>query len=102
MFLLSSPRKQSGFTLIELMIVMAIVAILAMAGLTAYTGYIKGARDTNRVAIANQMKTIAEAQTTISGAPTPAEFEAYLLAEGIAWNISTEEPLLARVVGSLA
>ena len=80
---------------------MAIIAILAVAGLTAYTGYIQGARDAKRVEIANQMKTIAEAQTTISGAPDPAEFEAYLTAEGIAWNVPIEEPLLARVIESL-
>ena len=80
---------------------MAIIAILATAGLSAYTGYIKGARDAKRVAIANQMKTIAEAQTTISGAPTPAAFAAYLAAEGIAWNVPIEEPLLAHVVKSL-
>lgn len=34
-------RKQSGFTLIELMIAMAIIAILATAGLSAYVGHMK-------------------------------------------------------------
>ena len=45
----SLMRKQSGFTLIELMVVMAIIAILATAGLSAYGGYLKKARDSNRI-----------------------------------------------------
>jgi type IV pilus assembly protein PilA len=43
-------KKQSAFTLVELMVVMAIIAILATAGLSAYTGYLKKARDTTRIA----------------------------------------------------
>ena len=51
-------KKQSGFTLIELMVVMAIIAILATAGLAAYTGYIKKARDTTRIADLAALNTI--------------------------------------------
>jgi prepilin-type N-terminal cleavage/methylation domain-containing protein len=51
-------KKQSGFTLIELMVVMAIIAILATAGLSAYTGYIKKSRDTVRIADLNAINTI--------------------------------------------
>lgn len=43
MFSLSLFRKQQGFTLIELMVVMAIIAILSTAGLSAYTNYINKA-----------------------------------------------------------
>lgn len=50
-------HKQSAFTLIELMIVMAIIAILATAGLSAYTGYLKKARDTVRLGIAQRIET---------------------------------------------
>jgi prepilin-type N-terminal cleavage/methylation domain-containing protein len=52
-------RKQSGFTLIELMVVMAIIAILATAGISAYGGYIKKARDNTRIQDMSALETIA-------------------------------------------
>jgi len=66
-FLLFLMKKQSGFTLIELMVVMAIIAILATAGLSAYTGYIKKARDTTRIADLNAINTIILGQLSTSG-----------------------------------
>jgi len=53
-------KKQSGFTLIELMIVVAIVAILAAVALPAYQNYTKKAKMTELVAATGALKTQVE------------------------------------------
>jgi len=65
-------KKQSGFTLIELMIVVAIVAILAAIALPAYQSYTLKARFTEVVSAVGPFKTAIEvcAQThgvTVTG-----------------------------------
>ena len=53
-------KKQNGFTLIELMIVVAIVAILAAIALPAYQTYTKRARFSEVVAAVGPYKTAIE------------------------------------------
>ncbi|MDH0476875.1 prepilin-type N-terminal cleavage/methylation domain-containing protein [Aeromonas caviae] len=59
-------KRQSGFTLIELMIVVAIVAILAAIALPAYQDYTRRARASEVVAATGSYKTGVEvcAQST--------------------------------------
>lgn len=42
-------NKTSGFTLVELIIVVAILGVLTTVGFISYSGYIASARDTKRV-----------------------------------------------------
>ncbi len=41
-------RKQSGFTLVELLVVISIIAILSVIGITVFSGVQKSARDARR------------------------------------------------------
>lgn len=71
-----AKRNQNGFTLIELMIVVAIVGILAAIAVPAYQDYTIRARVTEGLSLAAQAKTIvaenaANAQSSLSaGAST--------------------------------
>ncbi|MFM4994499.1 pilin [Aeromonas sanarellii] len=53
-------KRQSGFTLIELMIVVAIVAILAAIALPAYQTYTKKSKMTQLVSATGSLKTAVE------------------------------------------
>ena len=61
-------KKQSGFTLIELMIVVAIVAILAAIALPAYQSYTQKARFTEVVTAAAPYKSAIEICVQTTGA----------------------------------
>lgn len=65
-------KKQSGFTLIELMIVVAIIAILAAIALPAYQSYTLKAKFTEVVSATGPFKTAIEVctQTEASAAAT--------------------------------
>lgn len=59
--------NKKGFTLVELMVVMAIIAILATAGVSSYGSYIKRARDTARFADLKAIETALISYQSVNG-----------------------------------
>ncbi len=62
-----SSHRQTGFTLIELMIVIAIIGILASVALPAYQTYVKKAKFSEVVLAASSIKTAVDVCYQIRG-----------------------------------
>ncbi len=63
-----TKQSKSGFTLVELLVVITIIAILSVIGVTVFTGIQKNARDTKRKGDVNAISKALEAKYSNIGA----------------------------------
>lgn len=91
-------KTQKGFTLIELMIVIAIVGILAAVALPAYQNYTKRAQFTDVISsvvpIRNSIDVCVQTGTAIGscaiGTALKADAEASALVDSVVWNATNK------------
>lgn len=83
-------KKQQGFTLIELMIVVAIIAILAAIALPAYSDYTKKAKVSEVMLAASSARTaVAEYAASMGSLPPSTwqpESQSSKYVSGVAWD----------------
>lgn len=79
-------KNMQGFTLIELMIVVAIIAILAAIALPAYSDYTKKARVSEAIVAASSLRT--QISESVAGSPTSSLPGAFTVTSGTSQYVS--------------
>ena len=69
-------KKNGGFTLVELIVVIAILAILAGVAIPAYSGYITKAQDAAVITELDALQTAVQAANATAGSITQIELDA--------------------------
>lgn len=87
-------KNQKGFTLIELMIVIAIIAILAAIALPAYSDYTKKSKVSEVILAASAARTAVSEYAASNNALPPAawagiESQSSTFVSGVTWNGTT-------------
>ena len=86
-------KKQQGFTLIELMIVVAIIAILAAIALPAYSDYTKKAKTSEVILAASAVRTAVSEYAAGNGKLPPTDWvpetQKSDYVSGVAWDGKT-------------
>ena len=90
-------KKQSGFTLIELMIVVAIVAILAAIALPAYNGYTAKAKYSEAITAGGGLKDMVEMCYSDLNTTTGCSNST----SGSGWNIKADTSYARGIVSSI-
>jgi type IV pilus assembly protein PilA len=94
-------RNHLGFTLIELMIVIAILGILASVAMPAYSSYVKKARFTEVINASAAVKTSIETAAYTGKLKSAANYIDLTNADGGQFGISADVAVAAGYVASI-
>lgn len=100
-------KNQKGFTLIELMIVVAIIAILAAIALPAYSDYTKKAKVSEVILAASAVRTAVSEYAAGNGVLPPAgwtpEAQATNFVSSVSWapNVITANSTVPGATGTI-